>query len=138
MESDLNNEANQYADYVGTFTPLVSSVLISRFTLNLRHIYYITTEDIMLNSYHPSLLSTQVQSQAKVAPMRFASRLVGNMGAPLNDQSYSMTTGSVIGDSNWSFEASSDIDSERAVHISRNPFSKGIVSANESIPLRNI
>ncbi|KAI0943480.1 hypothetical protein AcW1_002632 [Taiwanofungus camphoratus] len=82
---------NVYGD-ISNFNALISSILISRFMLNLRHIDHSTDHD--LYSQHSSSMQSQhIRTiQSWMSDVRFTHTLVGNMGEPLTHGSFTMST----------------------------------------------
>ncbi|KAI0786280.1 hypothetical protein C8Q75DRAFT_289941 [Abortiporus biennis] len=95
-------------------TEALSSILVSRFILNLRGVYL--PNDNQLESFRPS----------KMSNLHFASQIVGNLGAPLSLSSHS-EIGGFGGDFDWETEEGT----VEVVQESSNPLSVGL----ESLPL---
>ncbi|KAL4248653.1 hypothetical protein ABKN59_006266 [Abortiporus biennis] len=89
---------------IPVLTEIITSVLTSRFMLNLRGVYL--SDDDRPNSFHPS----------KVSDLQFASTIVGNLGAPLAQ----------IYDSNFEENNCYGDDMEHVEHESSEPLSVGL------------
>ncbi|EMD36546.1 hypothetical protein CERSUDRAFT_95835 [Gelatoporia subvermispora B] len=70
---------------ISWFLVPISSILISRFLLNLRQVYH----PMNIDTARPSFVRSLYQSQSQMSDLRFASTFIGNMGAPLDYNSFS-------------------------------------------------
>lgn len=77
---------NVFSD-VTYFSTAMSSVIVSRFLLNLRQVH--------MEDNYPDEQPSFVSSISRISDVRFASTVVGNLGAPLNYSSTFFTNGDV-------------------------------------------
>jgi len=89
---------------IPAISDVVTSILISRFMLNLRGVYT-TSDSDLTSSFHPS----------KFSDIRFVNTVVGNLGAPLN-------TSAPVDDA----EAVEDESRSSKIHFSSNPLMAGL------------
>lgn len=90
---------------IPALTDVITSILISRFMLNLRSVYTASDSDIS-SSFHPS----------KFSDIRFVNTIVGNLGAPLN-------TGAATDHSD---PVDDEPDASRLVQCSSDPLAAGL------------
>lgn len=77
---------NVFSD-VTYFSTAMSSVIVSRFLLNLRQVH--------MEDNYPDEQPSFVGSTSRISDVRFASTVVGNLGAPLDYSSTFFTNGDV-------------------------------------------